>query len=103
MSPFAKGASPPKRAVEIVTEKDERAYRRILERRGVAPEGFVMIGNSARSDVQPILALVSVLGARRLVSRLPSLAIGLVCVAVLPFVGQDIAADEQIATLGGSD
>src|SRR3954453_8271393 len=44
-------------AVEIVAEKDERAYERILERRGVAPEGFVMVGNSARSDVQPTLAL----------------------------------------------
>ena len=44
-------------AVEIVAEKDERAYRRILDRRGVAPESFVMIGNSARSDIQPTLAL----------------------------------------------
>src|SRR3954447_9278141 len=44
-------------AVEIVAEKDERAYERILERRGVAPEAFVMVGNSARSDVQPTLAL----------------------------------------------
>src|SRR3954471_4011664 len=44
-------------AVEVVAEKDERAYRRILERRGVAPDSFVMVGNSARSDVQPTLAL----------------------------------------------
>src|SRR3954454_1674331 len=44
-------------AVEIVAEKDERTYERILERRGVAPEAFVMVGNSARSDVQPTLAL----------------------------------------------
>jgi putative hydrolase of the HAD superfamily len=44
-------------AVEIVTEKDERAYQRILERRGVAAGEFVMIGNSARSDIQPTLAL----------------------------------------------
>src|SRR3954469_12819565 len=44
-------------AVEIGAEKDERAYERLLERRGVAPEGFVMVGNPARSDVQPTLAL----------------------------------------------
>jgi putative hydrolase of the HAD superfamily len=44
-------------AVEIVAEKDQRAYERILERRGVAPDAFVMVGNSARSDVQPTLAL----------------------------------------------
>jgi len=44
-------------AVEIVAEKDERAYARILERRGVDPDAFVMVGNSARSDVQPALSL----------------------------------------------
>ncbi|WP_404424441.1 HAD family hydrolase [Nibricoccus sp. IMCC34717] len=44
-------------AVEIVSEKDESAYRRILERRGVAPTDFLMVGNSLRSDVVPVLAL----------------------------------------------
>jgi len=44
-------------SVENVSEKDERAYERILERRGVDPGQFVMIGNSARSDVVPTLAL----------------------------------------------
>ncbi len=44
-------------SVEIVAEKDERAYRRILDRRGVDPEHFVMIGNSGRSDIVPTLAL----------------------------------------------
>jgi putative hydrolase of the HAD superfamily len=43
--------------VEVVAEKDERAYQRILDRRGVAPESFVMIGNSGRSDVLPPLSL----------------------------------------------
>lgn len=46
-------------SVEIVSEKDERAYSRILKRRGVDPHRFVMIGNSARSDVVPTLALGS--------------------------------------------
>ncbi|MEY2450811.1 MAG: putative hydrolase of the superfamily [Acidimicrobiaceae bacterium] len=44
-------------AVEIVAEKDEAAYRRILNRRGVQPDRFVMVGNSGRSDVLPTLAL----------------------------------------------
>ena len=44
-------------SVEIVAEKDERAYRRILDRRGVDPAAFVMVGNSGRSDVQPTLAI----------------------------------------------
>jgi putative hydrolase of the HAD superfamily len=44
-------------AVEIVAEKDEACYRRILHRRGVQPDRFVMVGNSGRSDVLPTLAL----------------------------------------------
>ena len=44
-------------AVEIVAEKDEPAYRRILNRRGVPADRFVMVGNSGRSDVLPTLAL----------------------------------------------
>lgn len=44
-------------AVEIVTEKDETAYRRVLQRRGVPADRFVMIGNSARSDIAPALAV----------------------------------------------
>jgi putative hydrolase of the HAD superfamily len=44
-------------AVEIVAEKDETAYRRILSRRGIAPDRFVMVGNSGRSDILPTLAL----------------------------------------------
>ena len=43
--------------VEIVAEKDETAYRRILHRRGVPADRFVMVGNSGRSDIVPTLAL----------------------------------------------
>ena len=46
-------------AVEIVATKDERAYDRILRRHGADPSRFVMIGNSPRSDIVPVL------GARR--------------------------------------
>ncbi|HYD98958.1 MAG TPA: HAD family hydrolase [Alphaproteobacteria bacterium] len=44
-------------SVEIVAEKDEDTYRRIVDRRGTAPERFVMIGNSLRSDILPVAGL----------------------------------------------
>lgn len=44
-------------AVEIVAEKDAETYRGILRRRQVDPSGFVMVGNSVRSDVLPVLAI----------------------------------------------
>jgi putative hydrolase of the HAD superfamily len=44
-------------AVEIVAEKDVATYRSIIDRHGIAPEGFCMIGNSVRSDVLPVLEL----------------------------------------------
>jgi putative hydrolase of the HAD superfamily len=44
-------------SVEIVSEKDQRTYRRILERRGLSPDRFVMVGNSMRSDIRPVLDL----------------------------------------------
>ena len=44
-------------AVEIVSEKDEATYRAILDQHGIAPADFVMIGNSIRSDILPVLAL----------------------------------------------
>lgn len=43
--------------VEIVSEKDEPTYRRVLERDRIAAESFVMVGNSVRSDVLPVLAI----------------------------------------------
>src|SRR5690606_4239503 len=43
--------------VEVISEKDERTYGRILERHGIEPATFVMVGNSVRSDVLPVLAL----------------------------------------------
>lgn len=44
-------------AVEIVSEKDVGTYRSILDRHGIDPERFCMIGNSVRSDVLPVLEL----------------------------------------------
>lgn len=43
--------------IEIVSEKDEASYRRLLIRHGVAPEEFAMIGNSVRSDILPVTAI----------------------------------------------
>jgi putative hydrolase of the HAD superfamily len=43
--------------VEIVSEKDEATYRRILDRHRIDPATFVMVGNSVRSDVLPVLAI----------------------------------------------
>ncbi len=43
--------------IEIVSEKDEATYRRILERHDVAAERFVMVGNSVKSDMLPVLAI----------------------------------------------
>ncbi len=44
-------------AVEIVGDKDVATYRRILDRHGIAPDEFVMAGNSVRSDVAPVVEL----------------------------------------------
>jgi putative hydrolase of the HAD superfamily len=43
--------------VEVVAEKDERAYRRVLAGVGVDAGAFAMVGNSLRSDVLPVLGL----------------------------------------------
>jgi putative hydrolase of the HAD superfamily len=44
-------------AVEIVSEKDETTFSRVLRRLGIAPAEFVMVGDSMRSDIAPVLAL----------------------------------------------
>ena len=43
--------------VEILSEKNEDTYRGVFRRRGVKPEEFVMVGNSLRSDVVPVVRL----------------------------------------------
>jgi putative hydrolase of the HAD superfamily len=43
--------------VEIVSEKSVSSYRAIFKRRGIVPKEFVMVGNSLRSDVVPVVAL----------------------------------------------
>ncbi|HEY8863572.1 MAG TPA: HAD family hydrolase [Candidatus Dormibacteraeota bacterium] len=43
--------------VEILSEKNVESYRTILARRGIKAEEFVMVGNSLKSDIAPVLAL----------------------------------------------
>lgn len=43
--------------IEIVSEKDPAAYARVLDECRVSPEHFVMVGNSLRSDIEPVLTL----------------------------------------------
>jgi putative hydrolase of the HAD superfamily len=43
--------------IEIVSEKDTGAYRRLLDAHNIAPRDFVMVGNSLKSDIAPVLEL----------------------------------------------
>jgi putative hydrolase of the HAD superfamily len=43
--------------VDIVSEKNAPAYERILRRHGVEPADFLMVGNSIKSDILPVLEL----------------------------------------------
>ena len=43
--------------IEIVSEKDQPTYQRVLRELDVGASHFVMVGNSLRSDIEPIVAL----------------------------------------------
>jgi putative hydrolase of the HAD superfamily len=43
--------------VEIVPDKNAEVYRSILDRHGIRPERFLMVGNSLRSDILPVIAV----------------------------------------------
>ena len=43
--------------VDVLSEKNIDSYRGVFQRRGIQPELFVMVGNSLRSDVVPVVAL----------------------------------------------
>ena len=42
-------------AVEIVSEKRASTYAAVMKRHGVTPERFLMVGNSLKSDILPVL------------------------------------------------
>lgn len=44
-------------SVEIVIDKTEAIYTGLLARHGIDPNHFLMVGNSLRSDIAPVLAL----------------------------------------------
>jgi putative hydrolase of the HAD superfamily len=44
-------------AVEILADKSPETYSRVLLRAGVAPQDFLMVGNSMKSDVLPVVVL----------------------------------------------
>lgn len=43
--------------VEIVSDKSARTYQRLMDKYGSAPDQFLMVGNSLRSDILPVLEL----------------------------------------------
>jgi len=53
----ASGLEPQLIGSEVVDEKDPGTYRSVLAKYGIDPTDFVMVGNSLRSDVQPVIAI----------------------------------------------
>jgi putative hydrolase of the HAD superfamily len=43
--------------IEVVLDKDTATYRRVLTEWGIDPARFLMVGNSVRSDVLPVLEI----------------------------------------------
>lgn len=43
------------RSVEVVTTKDRSTYETITNKLDVAPDGFLMVGDSLKSDILPVL------------------------------------------------
>lgn len=43
--------------VEILTEKDPPSYQRVLDRHRIEPGEFLMVGNSVKSDVLPVVQI----------------------------------------------
>ncbi|MEP6908617.1 MAG: HAD family hydrolase [Pseudoxanthomonas sp.] len=43
--------------IEVVSEKDQPTYARVLRELGTTADRFVMVGNSLRSDIEPVVAL----------------------------------------------
>lgn len=43
--------------IEVVSHKNRQSYERVLKRHDLSPARFLMIGNSMRSDILPVLEL----------------------------------------------
>jgi putative hydrolase of the HAD superfamily len=46
-------------SIEIVSEKSDSVYSKILEKNLIKPENFIMVGNSLRSDILPVIKIGS--------------------------------------------
>lgn len=44
-------------AVEILSEKNRESYSRIIRKHSIKPENFLMVGNSFKSDILPVLEI----------------------------------------------
>ena len=44
-------------SIEVVSNKTQESYASILSRYKIAPQRFLMVGNSLKSDIQPVLEL----------------------------------------------
>lgn len=42
--------------IEMVSEKNKRTYETIMKKHAITPERFLMVGNSMKSDVLPVIA-----------------------------------------------
>jgi putative hydrolase of the HAD superfamily len=51
------GLKPYFRSIEIVTDKTPQSYAALLARHRIEPSRFLMIGNSLRSDILPVLEI----------------------------------------------
>ena len=51
------GLAPHFDGIHILAEKDVGTYRKVLQSAGVEARSFLMVGNSVRSDIAPVLAL----------------------------------------------
>ncbi len=51
------GLAPHFDGIHILAEKDAGTYRKVLQGAGVEPQSFLMVGNSVKSDIAPVLAL----------------------------------------------
>lgn len=43
--------------IEIVSNKSQKEYRILCEKMGISPEELIMVGNSFKSDIEPVLQL----------------------------------------------
>jgi len=43
--------------IEIMSEKNQESYTKLIDRLGITPDNFVMVGNSFKSDILPVLEL----------------------------------------------